>query len=159
MKKLTMVVFFGLLSISLARALRMVCRLSHDTAMSIANFYAQVSVSSSYYVGVKTLVWRDNRIAKIDWLWNETATPHKQIANNISDYIKRQIPTIADRVIIRKASPVKDNRRIDMRIGEMSFTPGVNGTEYFMLKTISSILSAGKLIRGVCARKPKWNDL
>jgi hypothetical protein len=96
---------------------------------------------------------------KIDYLWVETATKNKTVAENIREYIKRQIPSLASQVIIRKASPIKNSNDSKMRVKSMHTTPGVNADEHHMLVTIAAILSAGKLIRDAVKRKPKWNDL
>lgn len=135
----------------------------NGTAERIANFYSQVDVSERYYVGVKVSVLRCLKpmlhYANIDYLWVETATKNKIVAVNISDYIKRQLPSMASKVIIRKASPIKNANDSKMRIKSMTTTPGVNADEHHMLVTIAAILSAGKLIREAVKRKPKWNDL
>jgi hypothetical protein len=158
MRKFAAVIFSVCLVYSLVKALRRIKDLFHGTAERLANFYAQVNVSASYYVGVKVPALMIDYV-KIDYLWVETATKNKTVAENIRDYIKRQVPSLASQVIIRKASPLKNSNDSKMRIKSMSTTPGVNADEHHMLVTIAAILSAGKLIRDAVKRKPKWNDL
>ena len=162
MRTFAAVIFSVCLIYSLVNALRRIKDLFYGTAESLADFYAQVNVSASYYVGVKVPVLRLKPLihyVKIDYLWVETATKNKTVAENIRDYIKRQIPSMAGQVIIRKASPIKNSNDSKMRVKSMSTTPGVNADEHHMLVTIAAILSAGKLIRDAVKRKPKWNDL
>jgi hypothetical protein len=158
MRKFAAVIFSVCLVYSLVKALRRIKDLFHGTAERLADFYAQVNVSASYYVGVKVPALMIDYV-KIDYLWVETATKNKTVAENIRDYIKRQVPSLASQVIIRKASPLKNSNDSKMRIKSMSTTPGVNADEHHMLVTIAAILSAGKLIRDAVKRKPKWNDL
>lgn len=153
------VVFTAILVVSLARAVRMIKKIAAGTAAGIADFYSQISIADNYYVGVITKMIGSNGIFYVTWLWNETATRNRQIAENVKDYVARQIPSLKSTLVVKKASPVKDSSRADMRIGSMRSTPGVDAQAYFMLITISSILSAGKLLRDAIKRKPKWNDL
>ena len=162
MRKFAAVIFSVCLVYSLVKALRRINDLFHGTAERIADFYAQVDISAMYYVGVKVPALRLKPMihyVKIDYLWVETATKNKTVAENIREYIKRQVPSLASQVIIRKASPLKNSNDSKMRIKSMSTTPGVNADDHHMLVTIATILSAGKLIRDAVKRKPKWNDL
>ena len=162
MRKFAAVIFSVCLVYSLVKALRRIKNLFYGTAESLADFYSQVDVSASYYVGVKVPALRLKPMihyVKIDYLWVETATKNKTVAENIRDYIKRQVPSLATQLIIRKASPLKNSNDSKMRVKSMHTTPGVNADEHHMLVTIAAILSAGKLIRDAVKRKPKWNDL
>lgn len=153
------VVFTAILVVSLARAVRMIKKIAAGTAAGVADFYAQISIADNYYVGVITKMLGNDGIFYVTWLWHETATRDRQIAENVKNYVARQIPSLKSALVVKKASPVKDSSRADMRIGSMRSTPGVDAQAYFMLITISSILSAGKLLRDAIKRKPKWNDL
>ena len=155
MSRLMPVFFIALLVVSLARAVRMVKKIADGTAAGIADFYSQISIADNYYVGV---IIRDGMFY-VTWLWHETATRDRHIAENVKDYVARQIPSLKSALVVKKASPVKDSARADMRIGSMRSTPGVDAQAHFMLITLSSILSAGKLLRYAIKRKPKWNDL
>jgi hypothetical protein len=149
------VFFIALLVVSLARAVRMVKKIAEGTAAGITDFYSQISIADNYYVGV---IIRDGMFY-VTWLWHETATRDRQIAENVKDYVARQIPSLKSALVVKKASPVKDSARADMRIGSMRSTPGVDAQAHFMLITLSSILSAGKFLREALKRKPKWNEL
>ena len=149
------VFFIALLVVSLARAVRMVKKIAEGTAAGITDFYSQISIADNYYVGV---IVRDGMFY-VTWLWHETATRDRQIAENVKDYVARQIPSLKSALVVKKASPVKDSARADMRIGSMRSTPGVDAQAHFMLITLSSILSAGKFLREALKRKPKWNEL
>lgn len=155
MSRLMPVFFIALLAVSLARAVRMVKKIANGTAAGIADFYSQISIADNYYVGV---IIRDGMFY-VTWLWHETATRDRQIAENVKDYVARQIPSLKSALVVKKASPVKDSARADMRIGSMRTTPGVDAQAHFMLITLSSILSAGKFLREALKRKPKWNEL
>lgn len=162
MQKFAAVIFSVCLVYSLVNALRRIKDLFHGTAERLADFYAQVDISAMYYVGVKvpTLMLKPMiHYVKIDYLWVETATKNKTVAENIREYIKRQVPSLATQLIIRKASPIKNSNDSKVRVKSMHTTPGVNANEHHMLVTISAILSAGKLIRDAVKRKPKWDDL
>lgn len=155
MSRLMPVFFIALLVVSLARAVRMVKKIAEGTAAGITDFYSQISIADNYYVGV---IVRDGMFY-VTWLWHETATRDRQIAENVKDYVARQIPSLKSALVVKKASPVKDSARADMRIGSMRSTPGVDAQAHFMLITLSSILSAGKFLRDALKRKPKWNEL
>ena len=155
MSRLMPVFFIALLVVSLARAVRMVKKIAEGTAAGITDFYSQISIADNYYVGV---IIRDG-MYYVTWLWHETATRDRQIAENVKDYVARQIPSLKSALVVKKASPVKDSARADMRIGSMRSTPGVDAQAHFMLITLSSILSAGKFLRDALKRKPKWNEL
>lgn len=155
MSRLMPVFFIALLVVSLARAVRMVKKIAEGTAAGITDFYSQISIADNYYVGV---IVRDGMFY-VTWLWHETATRDRQIAENVKDYVARQIPSLKSALVVKKASPVKDSARADMRIGSMRSTPGVDAQAHFMLITLSSILSAGKFLREALKRKPKWNEL
>ena len=155
MSRLMPVFFIALLVVSLARAVRMVKKIAEGTAAGITDFYSQISIADNYYVGV---IIRDGMFY-VTWLWHETATRDRQIAENVKDYVARQIPSLKSVLVVKKASPVKDSARADMRIGSMRATPGVDAQAHFMLITLSSILSAGKFLREALKRKPKWNEL
>ena len=155
MSRLMPVFFIALLVVSLARAVRMVKKIAEGTAAGITDFYSQISIADNYYVGV---IIRDG-MYYVTWLWHETATRDRQIAENVKDYVARQIPSLKSALVVKKASPVKDSARADMRIGSMRSTPGVDAQAHFMLITLSSILSAGKFLREALKRKPKWNEL
>ena len=161
MRKLMPVFFIVLLVVSLARAVRMVKKIAACTAAGVADFYSQISIADNYYVGVITKMLGRNGIFYVTWLWHETATRDRQIAENVKEYVARQIPSLKSALVIKKASPVKDSARegANIRIGSMRSTPGVDAQAHFMLITLSSILSAGKLLRDALKRKPKWNDL
>ena len=148
----------------MAHAVRMIKKIAAGTAAGVADFYSQISIADTYYVGVITKIMGRNGIFYVTWLWNETATRNRQIAENVKDYVARQIPSLKSALVVKKASPVKDSAREDMHIGSMRSTPGVDAQAHFMLITISSILSAGKLLRDAIKRKaikrkPKWTDL
>lgn len=153
------VVFTAILVVSLARAVRMIKKIAAGTAAGVADFYSQISIADNYYVGVIITMPGRNGMFYLTWLWNETATRDRQIAENVKNYVARQIPSLKSALVVKKASPVKDSAREDMRIGSMRSTPVVDAQAHFMLITISSILSAGKLLRYAIKRKPKWNDL
>ena len=155
MSRLMPVFFIAMLVVSLARAVRMVKKIAEGTAAGITDFYSQISIADNYYVGV---IVRDGMFY-VTWLWHETATRDRQIAENVKDYVARQIPSLKSALVVKKASPVKDSARADMRIGSMRSTPGVDAQVHFMLITLSSILSAGKFLREALKRKPKWNEL
>lgn len=159
MSRLMPVFFIVLLVVSLARAVRMVKKIAAGTAAGITDFYSQISIADNYYVGVITKMLGKDGIFHVTWLWHETATRDRQIAENVKDYVARQIPSLKSALVVKKASPVKDSARADMRIGSMRSTPGVDAQAHFMLITLSSILSAGKFLREALKRKPKWNDL
>lgn len=155
MSRLMPVFFIALLVVSLARAVRMVKKIAEGTAAGITDFYSQISIADNYYVGVIV----SDGMFYVTWLWHETATRDRQIAENVKDYVARQIPSLKSALVVKKASPVKDSARADMRIGSMRSTPGVDAQAHFMLITLSSILSAGKFLREALKRKPKWNEL
>ncbi len=159
MKKLMPVVFAVLLVVSLARAVRMVKKIAAGTAAGIADFYSQISIADNYYVGVMVNAWSKSGPIRVAYLWRETATRDRQLAENVKNYVARQIPSLKSLLVVKKASPVKDTGRADMQIGSMSMTPGVTAQENFLLRTASAILSAGKMLREALKRKPKWNDL
>ena len=159
MSRLMPVFFIALLVVSLARAVRMVKKIAAGTAAGIADFYSQISIADNYYVGFMVNAWSKGVPMRVAYLWRETATRDRQIAENVKNYVARQIPSLKSALVVKKASPVKDSGRADMQIGSMAMTPGVNAQEHFMLKTVSAILSAGKILREALKRKPKWNDL
>lgn len=153
------VVFTVLLVVSLARAVRMVKKIAAGTVAGIADFYSQISIADNYYVGFIVNALNKGVPIRVTYLWRETATRDRQIAENVKNYVARQIPSLKGALVVKKASPVKDSGREDMQIGSMSMTPGVNAQEHFMLRTVSAILSTGKILREALKRKQKWNDL
>lgn len=159
MKPLMPVVFTVLLVVSLTRAVRMVKKIAAGTAAGIADFYSQISIADNYYVGVIVKAWINGVPTRVTYLWRETATRDRQLADNVKEYVARQIPSLKSALVVKKASPVKDSGRADMQIGSMSMTPSVTAQENFRLRTASAILSAGKILREALKRKPKWNDL
>ena len=159
MSRLMPVVFTAILVVSLARAVRMIKKIAAGTAAGVADFYSQISIADNYYVGFIVNAWSKGVPIRVTYLWRETATRDRQIAENVKNYVARQIPSLKSALVVKKASPVKDSGCADVQIGSMSMTPGVNAQEHFMLRTVSAILSTGKILREALKRKPKWNDL
>ena len=156
------VVFVGVLAYSIYRAIGMIKKLCSGTVQSIADFYGQVSLISNYYVGVKVYALKLKptlHYVTVDYLWNETSTRNMAAAEATRNFIKKHLPSMADKLIIKKASVIKDAGGDKIHIKSMLTTPGVNAAEYSILCTISAVLSAGRLIKEHFPRNQKWNDL
>ena len=162
MQRLFTVVFVGVLAYSLYRAMGMLKQLGSGTVQRIADFYGQVSLISNYYVGVKVSALKLKptlHYVTVDYLWNETSTRNKAAAEATRDFIKKHLPSLEKKLIIRKASVIKDAGVDNVTIKSMRTTPSVTATEHSILCTVSALLTAGRLLKEHFPRKQTWNDL
>lgn len=145
--------------VAVVRAIRMAVSLKTNSAKSNIDIFSIIDTVPKYYVGVKISVVDaiTKRRSVFYYIWTETAVSTETGCKMLMAYCKRQIPSLGDRMVIRKLSVVKHHTEPDVLIGPMVGTPHITHTQKTMLIILSSILTAGKIIRENNLRTPTWN--
>ena len=145
---------------AIVRSVKEIIERKTTSVQTQASFFALVDTVPKYYIGltIPAIERPTGRTIEVIYLWHETGVYTSKQGVLMMDYLKRQVPSLARRMVMRRASIFKKPLDPHIQMGDMVHTPGIDSAQLFMLKTIATILTAGKLLREHIKWRPTWDN-